>query len=267
MRVSHSRDAGELVRFAAHELAAGLAAMLREAPRVEAVDGLDSRSLRIELEAAAPSGAAASNSISARPAAPPRDAARSSGSAARSRAAFPDDGFAMLRGSAPGAAGGAGRGAALVVAGASERGALHGAYDLLERLGARFALGQTPAPARIEPARLDALAPYRVAPAFGRRAFVSDIMTWHYEDPARLAMHLAHDREFVPWMARRGINAFEYIRHAQDTRLKIDEVAPMLAERGIEAEYGGHVLQLLLPRDRFSRASGVLSERRGRAAD
>jgi hypothetical protein len=158
----------------------------------------------------------------------------------------------MLRGSAPGAAGGAGRGAALVVAGASERGALHGAYDLLERLGARFALGQTPAPARIEPARLDALAPYRVAPAFGRRAFVSDIMTWHYQDPARLAMHLAHDREFVSWMAPRGINAFEYIRHAQDTRLKIDEVAPMLAERGIEAEYGGHVLQLLLPRDRFS---------------
>ena len=172
----------------------------------------------------------------------------------------------MLRGPAPGAAG-AGRGAALVVAGASERGALHGAYDLLERLGARFALGRAPAPARIEPARLDALAPYRVAPAFGRRAFVSDIMTWHYEDPARLAMHLAHDREFVPWMARRGINAFEYIRHAQDTRLKIDEVAPMLAERGIEAEYGGHVLQLLLPRDRFSDASGVLSERRGRAAD
>ena len=26
----------------------------------------------------------------------------------------------------------------------------------------------------------------------------------------------------------------------------------MLAERGIEAEYGGHVLQLLLPRDRFA---------------
>ena len=80
-------------------------------------------------------------------------------------------------------------------------------------------------------------------------------------------MHLAHDREFVPWMGRRGINAFSYIRHAQDTRLKIDEVAPMLAGRGIEAEYGGHVLQLLLPRDRFADASGVFSVRRGRAAD
>ena len=77
-------------------------------------------------------------------------------------------------------------------------------------------------------------------------------MTWHYEDAERLLMHLGHDREFIPWMAQSGINAFEYIRHAQDTRLKIDEVAPMLAERGIEAEYGGHVLQLLLPRDRFA---------------
>ena len=139
-----------------------------------------------------------------------------------------------------------------MVAGASERGALHGAYDLLERLGARFALGRAPALPRIEPAQLATLAPYRVAPAFSRRAFVSDIMTWHYEDSERLRTHLAHDREFIPWMGRRGINAFSYIRHAQDTRLKIDEVAPMLAERGIEAEYGGHVLQLLLPRDRFA---------------
>ena len=251
MRVAHARDAGELVRFAAHELAASLGAMLPEAPRVEAVDGLDPRSLAIEAEAAAPSGVAASASASARPAASPRDADASSGSAARSRAVLPDDSFALLRRPAPGAAG-AGRGTALVVAGASERGALHGAYDLLERLGARFALGRAPALPRIEPAQLATLAPYRVAPAFGRRAFVSDIMTWLYEEPARLAMHLAHDREFIPWMGRRGINAFEYIRHAQDTRLKIDEVAPMLAERCIEAEYGGHVLQLLLPRDRFA---------------
>ena len=53
-------------------------------------------------------------------------------------------------------------------------------------------------------------------------------------------------------MARRGINAFSYIRHAHDTRLKIDEVAPLLREHGIGVEYGGHVLQLLLPRDLFA---------------
>ena len=56
--------------------------------------------------------------------------------------------------------------------------------------------------------------------AFTRRAFVSDIMTWNYKHPDRLDLHLRHDREFIPWMARRGINAFSYIRHAQDTRLQ-----------------------------------------------
>ncbi|HEY2523880.1 MAG TPA: DUF4838 domain-containing protein, partial [Candidatus Binataceae bacterium] len=140
----------------------------------------------------------------------------------------------------------------LVVAGASARAVLHGVYDLLGRLGARFALGRAPALPRVESAQLDALGPYRVTPAFSRRAFASDIMTWHYEDPARLQTHVAHDHEFAAWMGHRGINAFEYIRHDQDTRLKIDEVAPMLARRGIEPEYGGHVLPLLLPRERFA---------------
>ena len=100
--------------------------------------------------------------------------------------------------------------------------------------------------------RLAALEPWRVTPAFKRRAFISDIMTWDYNFPDRLDLHLRHDREFIPWMARRGINAFSYIRHAHDTRLKIDEVAPLLREHGIGVEYGGHVLQILLPRDRFA---------------
>lgn len=89
------------------------------------------------------------------------------------------------------------------------------------------------------------------SPAFVRRAFVSDIMTWQYEKPDRFALHLAHDREFIPWMAARGINAFSYIRHERDSRLKIDELLPLLNEYGIASEYGGHVLPLLLPRDRF----------------
>jgi hypothetical protein len=88
-------------------------------------------------------------------------------------------------------------------------------------------------------------------PAFARRALVSDIMTWQYEKPDRFALHLEHDREFIPWMAARGINAFSYIRHERDSRLKIDELLPSLREHGIASEYGGHVLQLLLPRDHF----------------
>ena len=89
------------------------------------------------------------------------------------------------------------------------------------------------------------------AAAFTRRAFVSDLMTWHYEQPARLALHLDHDREFIRWMAARGINAFSYIRHESDSRIKIDELLPVLKQNGIASEYGGHVLQLLLPRDCF----------------
>ncbi len=88
-------------------------------------------------------------------------------------------------------------------------------------------------------------------PAFTRRALVSDIMTWHCETPDRFALHLEHDRKFIRWMAARGINAFSYIRHERDTRLKIDELVPELEENGIASEYGGHVLQLLLPRERF----------------
>ena len=139
----------------------------------------------------------------------------------------------------------------IVIRAASERGLIHAAADLLEKLGAKFPPGVAPSYPRIDPARLGALEPWRVTPAFTRRAFVSDIMTWNYNLPDRLDLHLRHDREFIPWMARRGINAFSYIRHAHDTRLKIDEVAPLLREHGISVEYGGHVLQQLLPRDRF----------------
>src|ERR1700693_6037478 len=41
VRVGYARDAGDVVRFAAHELAAGLGAMLREAPRGEGRNGLE----------------------------------------------------------------------------------------------------------------------------------------------------------------------------------------------------------------------------------
>jgi hypothetical protein len=140
---------------------------------------------------------------------------------------------------------------AIAIRAGTDRGLIHGATDLLEKLGARFPVGVTPSYPRIDAAKLAAIDPYRVTPAFRRRAFVSDIMTWNYNFADRLELHLRHDREFIPWMARRGINAFSYIRHAYDTRLKIDEIAPLNRDYGIDAEYGGHVLQLLLPRDRF----------------
>ncbi len=77
-------------------------------------------------------------------------------------------------------------------------------------------------------------------------------MTWHYETPALFALHIEHEREFIPWMAARGINAFSFIRHQRDSRFKIDELLPLYHEHGIASEYGGHVLPLLLPRARFA---------------
>ncbi|HYR78420.1 MAG TPA: DUF4838 domain-containing protein, partial [Candidatus Dormibacteraeota bacterium] len=133
----------------------------------------------------------------------------------------------------------------------SSRGLIHAVANFLEKLGARFAPGVSPLYPHIDAQRLRTIEPFRVTPAFKRRAFASDIMTWNYSFADRLELHLRHDHEFIPWMARRGINAFSYIRHAHDTRFKIDELAPLLRERGIDAEYGGHVLPLLLPRERF----------------
>ncbi len=146
---------------------------------------------------------------------------------------------------------GGGAGSILIRAG-TERGLIHAASNLLEKLGAQFPPGAAPSYPRIESGRIGTLEAWRVTPAFKRRAFVSDIMTWNYNFADRLDLHLRHDREFIPWMARRGINAFSYICHAHDTRLKIDEIAPFLRERAIDVEYGGHVLQLLLPRERFA---------------
>jgi len=123
--------------------------------------------------------------------------------------------------------GGAGAGSIVIRAG-TERGLIHAASNLLEKLGAQFPPGVAPSYPRIESARVGALEPWRVTTAFKRRAFVSDIMTWNYNFADRLDLHLRHDREFIPWMARQGINAFSYIRHAHDTRLKIDEIAPLL---------------------------------------
>ena len=140
-----------------------------------------------------------------------------------------------------------------VINAATETGVLHRVYRFLEGLGARFPVGRAPILPRIDRAQLDtATIALASEPAFSRRAFVSDIMTWQYEMPDRFALHLEHDREFIPWMAARGINAFSYIRHERDRRLKIDELLPLYRERGIASEYGGHVLQLLMPRDRFA---------------
>jgi hypothetical protein len=220
-RVRHAPVTGgahdEVLATAASELAGGLGAMLGRTVDRQADPSLDSRTMRIDF---------------ADPAAPPVELTTPAG-----------DGFAIGRAGAR----------AIAIRAGSERGLIHAGTDLLARAGARFAPGVAPEYPHVDEAGLLAIEPYHLEPAFARRAFVSDIMTWNYSFPDRLALHLRHDHEFIPWMARRGINAFSYIRHAHDTRLRIDEIAPIFRAHGIASEYGGHVLQILLARERFER--------------
>jgi hypothetical protein len=215
-RIRFSARAGEVGLLAARDLSSGLTAMLGTAVESSPDASLTRSEIRIDL-------------------------ADSPTSTRSAQIALEGDSFDISRGAE-----------SITIRAGTERGLIRAAADLLEKLGARFAPGVAPSYPHIEVRQFAALEPFSVTPAFKRRAFISDIMTWNYNFPDRLDLHLRHDREFIPWMARRGINAFSYIRHAHDTRLKIDEIAPLLREHGIGVEYGGHVLQLLLPRDRFA---------------
>ncbi|HWN57185.1 MAG TPA: DUF4838 domain-containing protein, partial [Methylomirabilota bacterium] len=217
-RIRFSRRDGEVAALASRDLSSGLAAMLGREVAASMDASLDRAEIVIDLSADAESPRSTSSSLET-------------------------DSFEISRQ-------GGDLGSIAIRAGSS-RGLIHAVADFLEKLGARFAPGVAPSYPHIDAERLRTIEPVRVTPAFKRRAFVSDLMTWNYSFPDRLELHLRHDREFIPWMARRGINAFSYIRHAHDTRLKIEELAPPLRERGIDAEYGGHILPLLLPRERF----------------
>jgi len=218
-RVRFNGAGGEVAALAARDLSSGLAAMLGSEVGSSPDASIARAEIRIDLCDSTASAAAAPNALEG-------------------------DSFDVSR------EGGGAR--SIVIRAGTERGLIHAASNLLEKLGADFPPGVAPSYPRIDSARVGALEPWRVTPAFKRRAFVSDIMTWNYNFADRLDLHLRHDREFIRWMARRGINAFSYIRHAHDTCFKIDEIGPLLREHGIDVEYGGHVLQLLLPRDRFA---------------
>lgn len=214
LRILLADAAGEIARHAARELAAALATMTGEQVLVRA----SSRVVRTALAIA--DGASAPSQPSQSPVGP--------------------DSFGISR--TP---------AGITIEGNSESALLHGCYCLLEQLGARFSALSGPCLPRIERARLALVSGCRVEPAFARRAIASDIMMWHYDLPQRLALHLEHDRKFIPWMAARGLNGFFFIRHAQDSRARIDELGVQLRGQAIAPEYGGHVLELLMPRDLF----------------
>src|SRR5258708_17493406 len=191
-RIRFSASAREVATLAARELSSGLTAMFGVEVGSSAAASLAPTEIRIDL----------SNSADSAPADP---------------IALDGDSFDISRGAE-----------SITIRAGTERGLVHAASNLLKKLGAQFPPGVSPSYLRIDSARLAALEPFRVTPAFKRRAFISDIMTWDYNFPDRLDLHLRHDREFIPWMARLGIHAFSYICHAHHPRLKIDEVAPLL---------------------------------------
>jgi len=133
----------------------------------------------------------------------------------------------------------------------SPRALLSAVYALLERLGCRWSLH---GPDEEVVPRLDGciqLDRVEHTPRFAVRGYVSDIMTWHYTQPEHFNDRLDDDRAFIDWMGKSGANAFSYIRHPFDTQLTIPELLPDFQRRGIDVEYGGHVIPLLVPRELF----------------
>jgi hypothetical protein len=140
----------------------------------------------------------------------------------------------------------------LLVAGVSPRALLAAVYALLEAVGCRWSPHGSAE--EIVPDRASAVAvrdPIEHRPAFARRSYASDLITWHYSMPERLAERLPADVAFIDWMAKAGSTGFLFIRHANDTQWVIPALVPELARRGLAIEGGGHALVELLPRALF----------------
>ena len=135
----------------------------------------------------------------------------------------------------------------------SQRGVLSATYALLEQFGCQWSLdaGREYVP-RLTASVVE-LHSLDCAPPFSVRGYCSDIMAWHYTQPEHLREHIDEDRSFIDWMAKSGANTFFFIRHPFDTQLTIPELVPDFQRRGLEVEYGGHVIPLLLPRDEYVR--------------
>jgi hypothetical protein len=133
------------------------------------------------------------------------------------------------------------------------RALLSAVYALLEHLGCRWSFHgpDDEVVPRLDGTRRVELERIAHSPRFTVRGYVSDIMTWHYTQPEYFHDRLDDDRGFIDWMGKSGANAFLYIRHPFDTQLTIPELIPDFQRRGIDLEYGGHVIPLLLPRELY----------------
>jgi len=145
-------------------------------------------------------------------------------------------------------------GESLMLEGATPRALLASVYALLENAGCRWSPGgaaEEHVPA-LGAAGLE-LPTIVARPAFLRRAYASDLNTWHYTMPERLAERLPADVAFVDWMAKSGATGMLFIRHANDTQWAVPELVPEFHRRGLDVEGGGHAMVELLPRALFAR--------------
>jgi hypothetical protein len=141
----------------------------------------------------------------------------------------------------------------LTLAGSSDQAVLQAVYRLLEQLGCAWSFhGAAEETVPTLPSAGARLAELADEPPWHVRAYATDIHTHHYGEPELMARRMPSDVAFIDWMGKTGANAFLLIRHPFDTQLTLPELLPEFAKRGIAPEYGGHVLPLLLQRERFA---------------
>jgi Domain of unknown function (DUF4838) len=139
------------------------------------------------------------------------------------------------------------------ITGARPRDVLAAVYRLLGAVGCRWS--PRGSAYDVLPPRTQAPLPVASAdhrPAFARRAYASDLTTWHYSMPERYAARLPQDLAFIEWMAKTGATGWLFIRHAHDDRWLLPELVEALHARGLDAEWGGHGLVEWLPRSAFT---------------
>lgn len=134
---------------------------------------------------------------------------------------------------------------------ASERGLLYAVYELLELIGCRWVL-----PSKLFeriPRKVDIVLPVLGTisrePPFDVRGFIEDPKHVPFGDERMLKLHVSEVTSFIDWLGKMRLNSFLPHRVEPDDVLRI--ILPMMKERGIQREVGGHIIPSLLPRELF----------------
>lgn len=132
----------------------------------------------------------------------------------------------------------------------SERGLLYASYELLERIGCQWVLPS--AMHEYIPQSADVIIPslsITRKPSYELRTFIEDPKHVIWGDQRWLELHIEDSTAFVDWMGKQRINRF--MPHRVVPLVALERILPMMSERGIEREIGGHIIPELLPRELF----------------